>query len=257
MRILSLGAGVQSSAIAMMVEHGDLPPIDAAIFADTGWEPQAVYDQLDWLEEQVSFPIYRVSAGNIREDLIDGCSGVGRRYAAVPFFMSSGGLGQRQCTQEYKIAPVQKKIKELLGYEPKQRVRELVDLWIGISLDESLRMKPSRIRWIRHYYPLVEQRLTRQDCHQWFKRHGYPEPVKSSCIGCPFHNNQMWQAMKENNPDEFADAVFVDAVIRNGGARMKSLQYMHRDLKPLDQVEFVDKRQIDLFQNECTGFCGV
>lgn len=34
LRVLSLGAGVQSSTLALMIEHGELPPIDAAVFAN-------------------------------------------------------------------------------------------------------------------------------------------------------------------------------------------------------------------------------
>tara|TARA_R110001606_G_scaffold340650_1_gene488896 strand:- start:353 stop:583 length:231 start_codon:yes stop_codon:yes gene_type:complete len=59
-RILSLGAGVQSSTLALMIEKGLVPMIDAAIFADTGAEPKKVYEWLNWLEKQVSFPVLRV-----------------------------------------------------------------------------------------------------------------------------------------------------------------------------------------------------
>ena len=40
-RSLSLGAGVQSTVLALMAERGDhgLSKPDVAIFADTGWEP--------------------------------------------------------------------------------------------------------------------------------------------------------------------------------------------------------------------------
>ena len=49
LRCLSLGAGVQSTTMALMAAHGALTPMpDCAIFADTGWEPEAVYDHLDW-----------------------------------------------------------------------------------------------------------------------------------------------------------------------------------------------------------------
>ena len=47
LRALSLGAGVQSTTLALMASHGEIGPMpDCAIFADTGWEPQAVYDHL-------------------------------------------------------------------------------------------------------------------------------------------------------------------------------------------------------------------
>ncbi len=50
LRVLSLGAGVQSTTLALMAAHGVVGPMpDCAIFADTGWEPKAVYDHLAWL----------------------------------------------------------------------------------------------------------------------------------------------------------------------------------------------------------------
>jgi hypothetical protein len=96
MRILSLGAGVQSSALAMMYSRGDLTPMpDAAIFADTGWEPKRVYEHLDRLERRLRFPILRVSAGNIRTDILAGQSARAGHFAAVPWFtkMSDGSAG--------------------------------------------------------------------------------------------------------------------------------------------------------------------
>jgi 3'-phosphoadenosine 5'-phosphosulfate sulfotransferase (PAPS reductase)/FAD synthetase len=48
LRVLSLGAGVQSTTLALMAAHGEIEPPHCAIFADTGWEPRAVYDHLDW-----------------------------------------------------------------------------------------------------------------------------------------------------------------------------------------------------------------
>lgn len=62
--IISLGAGVQSSTLALMAVHGEITPMpDAAIFADTQAEPQSVYKWLDWLEMQLPFPVHRVTKG--------------------------------------------------------------------------------------------------------------------------------------------------------------------------------------------------
>ena len=70
--IISLGAGVQSSTMALMAAKGEITPMpDCAIFADTGWEPVRVYEWLDWLETQLPFPLYRVSKGNLREDIVN------------------------------------------------------------------------------------------------------------------------------------------------------------------------------------------
>ena len=49
--VISLGAGVQSSTMALMAANGELPKPDCAIFADTGYEPKAVYTYLDFLKK--------------------------------------------------------------------------------------------------------------------------------------------------------------------------------------------------------------
>lgn len=85
LRLLSLGAGVQSSTTLLLSAMGELPKIDAAIFADTGWEPEAVYQHLDRLEREVAepagIPIYRVSYGSLPEDLLDP-----NRMAMIPAY---------------------------------------------------------------------------------------------------------------------------------------------------------------------------
>lgn len=63
LKILSLGAGVQSTVLALMACDGSLPGLDGAIFADTGWEPPSVYEQVDRLEaefKRAGIPLYRV-----------------------------------------------------------------------------------------------------------------------------------------------------------------------------------------------------
>lgn len=87
LRALSLSAGVQSTTLALMAAHGEIVPMpDCAIFADTGWEPQAVYDHFAWLMSPnvLPFPVHIVSDGNIREQLI--AAGQGNRWASIPAF---------------------------------------------------------------------------------------------------------------------------------------------------------------------------
>jgi len=87
LRVLSLGAGGQSTTLAMMAAHGEIGPMpDCAIFSDTGWEPKAVYEHLAWLMSPhvLAFPNHIVSAGNIRDDLIAGAQGA--RWASIPAF---------------------------------------------------------------------------------------------------------------------------------------------------------------------------
>ena len=266
LRILSLGAGLQSTTLALMAAHGEIGPMpDCAIFADTQWEPSAVYDHLAWLQSGnvLPFPIHRVTAGSVRAAVVEKAAGREGRFAAVPFFTSGGGLGRRQCTREFKLEPITRKLRELLGVGKGRRVQAgvSVEVWIGISTDEVVRMRPARQPWQANRWPLIERRMSRWDCRRWLERHGYPIPPKSSCIGCPFHSNALWREMRDRAPDEWNDAIEVDRLIRAGGTQrgMRQQQYMHADRVPLDEVDLstaADRGQIDLFMNECEGLCG-
>lgn len=153
--VLSLGAGVQSTTLALMAAHGEIPVPDVAIFADTGWEPRRVYDHLDWLcsPNVLPFPVVRVSNGNIRADLIENAKGkvAGKRSATPPFFVvgrdGREAMLSRQCTDSYKLDPIIKKTRELIGLKPRQRAPKTVTvkMLIGISADEAHRAKPSQI----------------------------------------------------------------------------------------------------------------
>lgn len=255
MNILSLGAGVQSSTLALMAARGEIGPMpDAAIFADTGWEPRKVHDYLDWLEKQLPFPVHRVMHNN---GLLEALKGEGR-FAAVPFFTSNGGMGRRQCTNEFKIIPIQKKVRELLGYRKYQRIpANSATMWIGISTDEAVRQKPSRVAWIEHRWPLLELNLSRQNCLDWFNKINAPQPPKSSCLGCPFHSDKEWLLVKNGDPKEWEHTVAMDKYIRTSNKKMEHEQFMHRSLKPLDQVVFKGEDRNDLWGNECEGMCGL
>src|SRR5690554_3624769 len=91
--LLSLGAGVQSSTMALMAAHGEITPMPmAAIFADTQAEPPSVYEWLDWLEKQLPFPVHRVTKGSLEEDATRmRISKKGHKYSrtAIPFFTLS------------------------------------------------------------------------------------------------------------------------------------------------------------------------
>lgn len=153
LRVLALGAGVQSSYLFLASCLGELPRLDVAIFADTQYEPADVYTHLDWLEEigrEHGIPIIRCTVGDLRADAVafrqNRVSDDGKRHASVPFYVKNadGSKGQirRQCTASYKIEPMERLIREqLLGLKRGQRApREaVVEQWIGISFDEGRR----------------------------------------------------------------------------------------------------------------------
>lgn len=270
--VLSLGAGVQSSTLALMAAHGEVPMPDCAIFADTGWEPKAVYVWLDWLEKQLPYPVHRVSNGNLYDDQIRARkrgkkTEDGGRWASLPYFTKNAdgsvGMTRRQCTAEYKIQPIEKYIRrELLGLKHRQHAPKIhvIDQCFGISLDEIQRCKMEWVEpWRRNVYPLIEKRMTRGHCFEWMEEKGYPKPPRSSCLGCPFHDAKEWRAIKFDGPaDEWESVVKFDAGIRQADG-MRGETFIHRDCKPIDEVDFTTAEsagQVN-FLDECEGMCGV
>jgi len=264
--IISLGVGVQSSTMALMAAKNELPHVDYAIFADTGFEPRSVYLYLDLLKKILPFPIITVNNGNIKKDIV-GYINDGKRMPNPPFFTKDKTTGKkgmlmRQCTTDYKINPIRIKLRELSGVKkgkhfPKD---QYIEQWIGISTDEIQRMKPARDKYIKNRHPLIEMNMSRQDCINWMKKNEFPLPEKSACIFCPYHNDNFWYEMKQNNRSEFDEAVKIDKFIRNRNKNLTSELYLHRSLKPLDEVELDKKetdKQLDMFNNECSGMCGV
>ena len=270
LRVLSLGAGVQSTVLALMADRGEfgLPKPDFAIFADTGWEPQTVYDHLEWLKKQLSYDVEVVRNGNIRDNILTGMLPNNSHHIGIPAYVKnpdgSKGILRRQCTTHYKMTPIHKHIREFLGLEKGKRApkSKQVEMWLGISMDEAVRQKPSQEEWITKRYPLIENSLSRVQLQDWFDTH-YPGRAlpKSSCIGCPYHDDSMWKSLKENNPSEFEDAVFIDRVLRDVPAVNSLINgeaYLHASRVPLSEVDFSEAQTYeDLMVEECEGLCGI
>ena len=268
LRVLSLGAGVQSTVMALMAERGEhgLSRPDFAIFADTGWEPDSVYDHLEWLRSELSYRVEVVSTGDLRSDVLNGTDLKGRTFMQIPVHLTNSdgtkGFSKRRCTSDYKISPIQKFIREYLNFTPGRRapMGVKVEMWLGISADEALRQKPSRVEWIENCYPIAD--LSRAQLLDWFQRN-YPGRYlpRSACIGCPYRTNPEWKWLKENDQSGFQDAILVDNALRANPrtlAAIKGEAFLHGSRVPLTEVDFDSIASYDdVMAEECEGVCGV
>ena len=266
--VISLGGGVQSSVVSLMAAEGLIKPMpDFAVFADTGWEPEAVYRHIDWLAEQLPFPIEHIGKRSIREDILAGTNSTGQQFTSIPAFVRSfngkPAIVRRQCTREYKLSPIEEELRYLLGLGFGQRVPDemFVELWIGISVDEAIRMKPSRQKWIVNRWPLIDLGLSRSDCIDWFIER-YPDRTlpRSACIGCPYHTDAEWAHMQRYDPKSWADAISVDNALRSTtrAKRFGGEMYLHSSMRPLGEIVFLPiQEQLPTFGEECEGLCGV
>jgi hypothetical protein len=274
-RFLSLGMGVQSTAIYFMSSMGILPRMEAAIFADTGKEKAGTLRYLDflmdWKFKNDGLPIITLRDKNLYEDLLKSENSTGQRFSSIPAYTlnedGSQGMLRRQCTNEYKIEQVEKAIRLFLD-KPSLR-GEHIEVWLGISLEEIERMTIPETNWRINVYPFcgfkisrsgseadrIFQRLTRNDIVKWYERQNLPLPPKSSCVFCPFQSDASYKEMKEREPDDFEAACKVDDAIRNSSKKGNTQPiFLHDSMTPLRDIDFPDQAP-DLWKGNCSDAC--
>lgn len=261
---LSFGGGVQSTALMILSAKRlkGCGKATAAIFADTGGELPATYDHIHRMQEfgdKHKLPLFITTKGNLEEDVL---VGVGKSHASIPAFIKTPtgrGVQRRLCTYDFKLMAIISKTRELLGLEKGERAKGVykTQAMMGISFDEVVRMKPSKTEWITNIYPLVDARLTRQDCKEIIKEHGFEVPPRSSCYFCPYHRDRYWAWLKKTYPDQFDRAVEFDKKLRNSQPGLIGEAFLHDSLKPLSEIDFDEKQRELGFNNECEGSCGV
>jgi 3'-phosphoadenosine 5'-phosphosulfate sulfotransferase (PAPS reductase)/FAD synthetase len=259
-QFISLGWGVQSFTIAAMVALGELPPVDAALHADTMHESEHTYTfaarWTEWLEER---GVKVITVKPIQSDIVRPLPG-GKVEIHPPFYTRhAGGVGQtrRQCTMRWKVMPLRRHIRPLL------KRGETAEQWLGISTDEVQRAKDSDVQYIRHVFPLLDKRMSRADCVQWMEAHKLEVPPKSACSFCPFHNKRHWQEMKREGGNDWATALAVDSMVRYAQPGKANHElFVHANGKPLAEAVVIpedfgmEQATFDLDDAACdSGHC--
>lgn len=223
MTILNLGAGVQSTVFYLMGVKGELA-FNCAVFSDLGEEPAPVYRHLEWLKGLGGPAIHVLDAGRLGDDLKNGRNSTGQRFAPIPAWTAAregenSGCVRRQCTSEYKIAPIERFIRRtLLGLEPGQRMppgTRITQLF-GISLDEAGRAYRIKANvWLRENDPA-----------------GFARAV------------------------EIDDALRSEGAVMN--RKVDLAMYIYQSCIPLREVKFTDaEKGQGTFELDCEGGCGL
>jgi hypothetical protein len=290
-RVLNLGAGVQSTALILMdamvhrtghrseVENfiGQdyrFDPFDFACFADTQDEPNAVYEHLAKLKTMDTCPILEGTVGCLGDDLSRGVHSTGQRFASIPAYTSPvegvlGGMTQRQCTREYKVEVVNQIIRrDILGLQPRKQVPKETKIVqsFGLSWDEIPRIIRTKERvnacgWSEPEFVLYDLMLERVDCKAFLSSIGMIAP-RSACVYCPFRSNREWRELRDNDPKGWQRAIFIDASLRVPGAicnrGLDQSLYVHRSCLPLSIAPIDEDDRPGLgFEIECEGMCGL
>lgn len=208
-RVLNLGAVVQSTTIAIMAQmnyearmagnpwpYPEVGEVAVAVFADTGDEPWAVYRHLVWLALRcTSFPILVRSIHPKRNRILSKLfpsTGVAKASRVTRFLawlrrIEIGTLrGSLKSSVNWKIDCVERTIRrDVVGLKPRQRIPAGVHIEqiFGLSFDEPSRVRKTRARfaiaipWASERCPLFDMEQTRGGCLTWLKKYGPPYKV--------------------------------------------------------------------------------
>src|SRR3546814_11279254 len=123
----------------------------------------ATYQHLERLRSSLPFPVSVVTHGRLSEALF-----AGDDEARCPAFVKGSGLSVRQCTRNFKIRPIRREVRRLLGKPGRAYIAPgSVEQWIGISLDEADRMQPSGVRFLVNRYPQIGRAACRERVRQY------------------------------------------------------------------------------------------
>jgi hypothetical protein len=270
-----------------MVALGDLPPVAAALHADTLHERSATYAYAaKWTPWLTQHNVNLVTLPNVTGGIWEILKRLGQthipaftKYTGPPAIVPEmdytwdengdeyetptgrnieivpddrGGQLNRSCTHRWKIVSMRRWLQA-------NRANRPVEQWLNISMDEWQRAKDSDVKYITNYFPLIEKRMTRNDCVNYLERHGIEVPPKSSCTFCPFHNRAAWRTMKAENGPDWREAVAVDEALRH--VRPPFDLFLHTDRIPLTTVDLstpTDHGQLDFWQQTCeSGYCWI
>ena len=196
-RVLSFGGGVDSSAVLAYHLNVHSLGIDQVVFADTGAESRATYDNVQRFKalcDQAGLPfaIVRKEGETITEWVT--------RLGIVPVMPG----GSHVCSKKFKGDVIQKFIDA-------QYPGEAITYLIGIEADEGHRTArfPRPAGDFNEYeYPLVDLGMDRQACLDLLDRYGF-QVSKSSCVFCPFMSHQELRDIRQD-PDAWATIKLVE-----------------------------------------------
>jgi len=237
---LSLGAGVNSTALLILVTKDKLP-LNEVVFADTGVEHLETYSYIErWIKPfcaERGIPLTTVSAVD-RPNLEDFC----HLKHCTPSRL------HRWCTEKWKIIPIYRHLPRPCT------------IYMGICWDEVHRMGRPHVKGgaqVTVEYPLIDQKIGRAGCEKIIIDHGLPIPIKSGCFFCPFTSLAGWRDLWQKHPEMYDRAIAVERLDKS---------YPKYPLTgngiPLERLRnrwgYGDKKIEDYFVEPCdSGFCMV
>jgi len=236
--VISYGGGVQSTALVVLaMQRGwridEIVHVDL-LDAESPATREYVASFAGWLRET-----YNRGITILQRDLY-GDMLARPAFTPAPWRSRDGSfMLKRQCTRQYKVEPIRRYLYD------KYR-RERIGLMLGISVDEFHRMRDSGFKRIENVYPLVDERLTRNDCRAIIERAGLTPPPKSSCWFCPYRSARSQSELLRQYP-----------ALREKGEELERRINEERRKRGKDEIAVLRADAAEEQADFCEeGFCG-
>lgn len=272
MKILSFGAGMQSTALALMscenamtdgpAPHPLVPVYDAVIICDLGLEQEWVRQQTEFVRRACvdAGIFFKKLDTHMYQDFMENFGE--RRTISIPWWtLSEDGHKSkmpRYCTIDYKVEEIAKFVRwELLGYEKGEWTRaediKSHEMHMGFSLEEKKRCGKNPNKLFVNHFPLVEMGWTRAESYKYILEKWGLDTKASACPFCPFHRNYYFQHIKEHDPAIYRSVVQMDHLLRDKTPKppMDSDLFISRSRKRIE-----DLTPEDCNDAECFQYCG-
>ncbi len=272
MKILSFGAGMQSTALALMScenamadgppPYPAVPVYDAVIYCDLGLEPPWVYDQLEFTQQACvkAGIFFKVLDTPLYKDFIENFGE--RRTISIPWWTirDDGHKSKmpRNCTIDYKVEAITKYVRwELLGYAKGERLRDedikAHEMHMGFSIEESRRCHENPHKLFVNRFPLVDMGFDRAASYAYILERWGLDTKASACAFCPFHRNYFYHYIKDHAPETYRGVVTVDHLLRDKTPKppMDSDLFVSRSRKRIEGLTAEDCNDA-----ECFEYCG-
>jgi len=265
LRVFSSGGGVQSTAALVLAVQGRIN-YNPFLFCNVG-EDSENPATLDYIAEYAGpwaqrhgvelIELRKERRDKTKETVYSRLTKPGARSIGIRVRMSNGAPARRACTMDFKIRVVSKWLREH-GATPANPAI----VGIGFSTDEIGRAGPKfdiRQPLQIKEYPLIDLRLSRNDCLKIIAEAGLPQPQKSSCYFCPMHRPQEWQRMQREEPEQFEKSCDLEELVNaRRDALGKDHVYFTRFGRPLREVFSggIQLSMADLGDGGCdSGYC--
>lgn len=272
--VLSFSGGTGSGAIAEMLLNGDLNYDTELLIvtADPGMENSKSYDYVEEMRERfvdAGFD-HRIVKTDLYGDFLDAVKEKRKRFDHPPFWTKNRKTGKKGrlkqlCTAAYKIAPMQRIVRQKLfethgiSTRSKRLGEDTVRMWIGFSIDELQRIKEAKQKYTYFQYPLIAKKMTKLDVAAYYKKINRPLPPRSVCNACFANDLSYFKKMYEERPSDWEQAVAVDEACRDlSWIKIKDECYVSSSLVPLKdlpQMDFKTSNKEDKNLPCQTGFC--